>query len=257
MHSSKDILMTSRRLSRATSGILLLLISLFAVCQVSVAHAQIDAKDLSDPSLTAEERKQATLLWLDKYLTDSELMRKEDMAKIREAVAKMTPTQLDGWLKQTKSLSEYVESPQWQETKRWLKGFLRVQAIYSDKEIQQLRTEILNADADQMLAIMKRIQAKHESMTWMHQASQQTRAVEVTNRNANVAQQAAAASRSRASSTANVAAIRIGSCQGSEAIQRLSSSRSPDHLARRGSRHRLARSSWRWRLGLLSGGRRG
>jgi len=51
---------------------------------------------------------------------------------------------------------------------------------------------------------MKRIQAKHESMTWMHQASQQTRAVEVTNRNANVAQQAAAASRSRSSSTANV-----------------------------------------------------
>ena len=48
--------------------------------------------------------------------------------------------------------------------------FLRVQAIYSDAEIEQLRDEVYAADADQMLAILKRIQAKHEALVWMHGA---------------------------------------------------------------------------------------
>ncbi len=213
MHSPTNLLTTARCRSRIAKGILLAT-PLLLLFHASVAFAQDPSKDLSDPSLTSAERKEATRLWLDKYLTDSELMRTEDITKIREAVERMSPSQLERWLQSTEQLREYVESPQWQETKRWLKGFLRVQAIYSDAEIQQLRNDILNADADQMLAIMKRIQAKHESLVWMHQASEQTRAADVKQRNTNVAQQAAAASRSRSSSTANVPLFGSGAAKG-------------------------------------------
>ena len=68
-----------------------------------------------------------------------------------------------------------MESEKWQDTKVWLREFLRVQKMYSDAEIAQLRTDLINADATQMLAILKRIQAKHDSMVWMHQASDKSR----------------------------------------------------------------------------------
>lgn len=169
--------------------------------QAARLPAQITEEDLTDPSLTDAERKQATLLWLDQYLADAVLMSKDDTTKIREAVERMTPTQLDQWLKSTRDLFTYVESPQWQETRTWLRGFLKVQAIYSDKEIAQLKSDIRNADASQMLDIMKRIQAKHESLVWMHQASQQSRAMQVQQRNASVAQQAAVTAKARAANT--------------------------------------------------------
>jgi hypothetical protein len=129
-------------------------------------------------------------------------MAADDVDKIRQAVAGMTPSQLRQWLAQMKDLIDYVESPQWQETKAWLRGFLRVQAIYSDEEIAKLRTEVRNADANELMQIMKRIQAKHEQLVWMHQASQQTRSAEVAARNQSVARQAAATSSARASRTA-------------------------------------------------------
>ncbi len=194
--------------------ILALAALLLVVSQASIARAQIATKDLTDPSLTDTERQKATMLWLDKYLTDSELMRKEDVAKIHEAVGNMTPSQLEQWLKQTEQLREYVESPQWQETKRWLRSFLRVQAIYSDKEIQQLRNEILNADAGQMLAILKRIQAKHASMTWMHQASEKSRAMAVKQRDASVTKQSRAMASARSSSSSNAPLFGAGFSNG-------------------------------------------
>jgi hypothetical protein len=164
------------------------------------ATAQLTAADLTRPDLTDAERKEATLLWLDKYLADSVLMSQENTAKIRQAVEQMSPTQLTQWLQQTTELAEYVESPAWQDTKTWLRSFLRVQNMYSDEQIKQLRNDILNADSQQMLQILKGIQEKHESLTWMHGAYQQMRATEVQQRNASVAEQSAAAARSRRSS---------------------------------------------------------
>ena len=83
----------------------------------------------------------------------------------------MSPSQLERWSVQTRQLREYVESPQWQTTKKWLHSFLKVQAIYSDKELQEFRQKLFDADADQLLVMLQQIQAKHESMVWMQQAS--------------------------------------------------------------------------------------
>ena len=142
-----------------------------------------------DANLPIEERREMTLQWLDRYLTESELLRKEDMDKIRAGVAQMSPSQLEQWLAQTKDLRAYVEGEKWQETKTWLRGFLRVQAMYTDAEIQKLRNDLVNADAAQMLVILKRIQAKHDSLVWMHDAAEKSRQIAVLHRDATMAAQ--------------------------------------------------------------------
>ncbi len=142
-----------------------------------------------DASLPIEERRELTLQWLDRYLTESDLLRREDMDKIRAAVAQMSTSQLAQWLDQTKDLREYVESEKWQQTTTWLRGFLRVQAMYSEADIQQLRNDIVNADAAQMLVILKRIQAKHDALVWMKQAAEKSRQIAVEHRDAQVAAQ--------------------------------------------------------------------
>lgn len=148
---------------------------------------------IDDANLPIQERRDLTLRWLDQYLTESDLLRKEDMDRIKAGVEQLTPSQLELWLGQTKDLREFVESPKWQDTKVWLREFMRVQKMYSDAEIARLRAELVNADAPQMLAILKRIQAKHDSMVWMHQASDKSRQLSMRTREENIAAQEAAA----------------------------------------------------------------
>jgi alanyl-tRNA synthetase len=158
-----------------------------------------------DSSLPIQERRDITLQWLDRYLTESELLRKSDMDQIRAAVERMAPSQLEQWLAQTKDLRAYVESEKWQDTKTWLRGFLRVQAMYSDAQVQKLRNDLINADATQMLTILKRIQAKHDALVWMHEASEKSRQLAVLQRDESVAAQEAAAAAARAAGAENVA----------------------------------------------------
>jgi hypothetical protein len=176
-------------------------LALGATCS---AYGQAASQDPAGANLSDPDRQRETLDWLDKYLTDTDLMHPDEVAKIRTAIAQMSPSQLDRWLVQTKQLREYVESPAWQETKKWLRGFLKVQAMYSDQELQEFREKLFNADAEQMLAILQRIQAKHESMVWMHQASNKSREMGVQSRNATVARQDATNNAARTAATRDV-----------------------------------------------------
>jgi hypothetical protein len=170
----------------------ILLATTLAWSPVGSAYGQAPTQDLADANLSDPDRQRETLDWLDTYMTGSDLMSRDDVAKIRAAVVQMSPSQLERWLKQTRDLRAYVESPQWQDTKKWLNGFLKVQAIYSDKEIQEFRQQLFDADPEQMLAMLQRIQAKHESMVWMHQAAGKSRETDLQARNAMVARQDAA-----------------------------------------------------------------
>ena len=112
------------------------------------------------------------------------------MDKIRAGVAQMSPSQLEQWLAQTKDLRAYVESEKWQDTKTWLRGYLRVQAVYSDAEIQRLRNDLINADAAQMLALLK----AHSSQTRLISVDagrglEKSRQIAVLHRDATVAAQ--------------------------------------------------------------------
>ena len=153
--------------------------------------------DIADSNLTDAERRERTLLWLDTFLTESGLLRQEDIEQIREAVARMSDTQLREWLEQTRELRLYAESDQWQRTSQWLREYLRVQAVYTEQELEKLRNDLVQAAPSEMLAILKRIQAKHDALAWMHQAAERNRDVEVAERDAYFAQQAAASEAAR------------------------------------------------------------
>lgn len=144
-----------------------------------------------DPLLPLNERRDLTLQWLDRALTESGLLQPEDMAKIRAAVLQMAPSQLEQWLAETKDLRAYIEGEKWQATRRWLQEFLRLQVTYSDAEIQQLRDQIVQADATQMLDILKRLQAKYDSLVWWREAAEKSRQIAVMSRDENQALQAA------------------------------------------------------------------
>ncbi len=193
----------SARIYCQLSASILLAITL-ALSPVGSTCGQAPTPNLADANLSDPDRQRETLDWLDTYMTGSDLMSRDDVAKIRAAVVQMSPSQLERWLKQTRDLRAYVESPQWQDTKKWLNGFLRVQAIYSDKEIQEFRQQLFDADPEQMLAMLQRIQAKHESMVWMHQAAGKSREIDVQARNAMVARQDSANNAARTSANRNI-----------------------------------------------------
>ena len=109
-------------------ALLLLLVATATALAASSAWGQL----VDDPTLPVQERRDITLQWLDRYLTESQLLRREDMDKIRAAVEQMSSSQLEQWLEQTKDLRAYVESEKWQETKVWLREFLRVLPKSSD-----------------------------------------------------------------------------------------------------------------------------
>lgn len=154
--------------------------------------AQVPGSLPDVPGLTDAERRESTLRWLDSFLTESNLLRPEDTAQIRDAVLQMSTSQLEQWLAQTRTLREYVESEPWQRTRIWLREFLRVQNVYGEEELQRMREELINADADEMLAILKRIQARHDRLAWMHAAAEQQRQFAVRGRDLSMAEQAAA-----------------------------------------------------------------
>ena len=138
--------------------------------------------------------------------------------------------------------ARYVESEKWQDTKTWLRGFLRVQAMYSDAQVQKLRDDLINADATQMLTILKRIQAKHDALVWMHEASEKSRQLAVLQRDESVAAQEAAAAAARAAGSENVATAGGAQADTSRAARNkagLSGPRRVDQCSRHVARHRM------------------
>ncbi len=125
------------------------------------------------------EELQETLDWLDRYLTVQVIFDQEDMIKLRKEVAKMSPEQLQAWLNQTKQLRERLASPEWDRTQKYLSDFLSKQAVYSDEEIEQMRTEASEMTPDQLMGLLDKIQNKFAEMTGMAQASDQRRQLEV------------------------------------------------------------------------------
>ncbi len=177
---------------RLCLALLSLLLSLLLVGEpgtITTVSGQQPTVDLADEKVSDSERLSETLDWLDKYMADSDLAPPGSFEKVRAVVAQLTPSQLEQWLIQTRRLRQYIESPEWQETKQWLRGYLKVQAVYSEQEIQSFRKRLFDADPNELLAMLQQIQAKHESMVWMHQASTQSRSMSVQARNAQVARQ--------------------------------------------------------------------
>jgi hypothetical protein len=170
------------------------------LCCVSVAAVPAHAQTPRNSQPSQQDLRREALDWLDQYLTNQVLLKREDMTKIRQTVSQMSPSQLEDWLTKTQELRAYLESDAWQDTNNWLREFLRVQAIYSDEEIEELKEKIAAADPAELLEILEDIQRKHSSLRSMHRASDQNRSASLKARDATIKQQQAAAKAARKSS---------------------------------------------------------
>ena len=108
-----------------------------------LAHAHTLLADTSDA--TNDSSKKQAITWVDTYRGRQALFHDEDIAQLRKKLSEGTDTEAREWLEKTKEPRQVLDSERWQQTQKWLRQFLRVQAIYSDEQIEELRSETLDA----------------------------------------------------------------------------------------------------------------
>lgn len=84
--------------------------------------------------------KEKALAWLDEFAARQVLFHTEDVLKARGKVAAMSPEEAAAWWKEKAPQREALSSREWLETEKWLREFLKVQAVYSADEIRQMQT---------------------------------------------------------------------------------------------------------------------
>ena len=80
---------------------------------------------------------QKAIAWLDHFASEQVLFHDQDIARIRKKLVEAPPEKAQQWLDETAELRRKLESPEWQKTRKWLDEFLKVQAIYTDKELAE------------------------------------------------------------------------------------------------------------------------
>jgi hypothetical protein len=152
---------------------------------VSVGAEQDDQGDrATDPASNAEYQREMreALDWLDRYLTTEVLFDRQDIARIREEVAEMSPDQLREWLDRTRQIRARLESPEWARTREFLRDFLSKQAMYSDEEIEEFRKNAAEMSPEELTELLDRVEEKHASISGMFKASEEKRADSVESR---------------------------------------------------------------------------
>ena len=95
-------------------------------------------------------------------------------------------------MRETRRLRTILQSPEWQDTRRWMREFLAVQAIYSEEELAEFRLDVEQMTPAEMIDVIERIRRKHESLIWTRQASERNRQASLGLRNNLVQQQRSA-----------------------------------------------------------------
>src|SRR6266850_890306 len=73
---------------------------------------------------SAEKTKKEALEFLDSYARFQVLFHPEDVKKLRDRVAAMTPEEATAWWAKTTPQRQLLTSPEWAETEAWLRKFL-------------------------------------------------------------------------------------------------------------------------------------
>jgi len=122
-----------------------------------------------------QEEKRKILDWLDRYQAVQVIFKEDHIEKLRANVARMPKDDLDRWLAQTAEVRAVLDSDEWQETREWYREFLRVQAIYSDEEIERSREKAAKASPKELCEILLDIKRRREALRWMQAASETRR----------------------------------------------------------------------------------
>ncbi len=150
-----------------------------------VPVAQLPAQDdsSSEAPTTIAQQRQEVLEWLEGYVGDEILLRPEDLKSLIEKVRSLSDEEFAKWYRESRRLRAILQSPEWEDTRAWLREFLAVQAMYSDEELEEFRVDIANMAPEDVIKVLERIRRKHQSMIWMRQASERNRQASLSLRN--------------------------------------------------------------------------
>ena len=131
-------------------------------------------------TLWAEEPtpKAQALVWIDDFASVQILFSPEDVEKLKTKVSEMSDEEAAKWWEQSQPHRELLDSDQWQETRAWLKEFLKVQAIYSDEEVRYFQSEAFAKAQESPLSlkeVMDSVTARRKKLAARAQRSAQTR----------------------------------------------------------------------------------
>ncbi len=90
----------------------------------------------------ADDSKKEALAWIDSYRKVQVMFHDKDIERVRKKLEESTPEKAAEWLKDTKEMRKALDSPEWKETRVWFKEFLKVQAIYTDEQIEEFRKKV-------------------------------------------------------------------------------------------------------------------
>ena len=168
-------------------------LSAFA-CLLLAAPAGAQSVAAADDSKDGRAKAQA-LKWIDRFATVQVLFSVGDVKRLRKKVAKMTETEAAAWWDKSATHRELVESADWQETRRWLREFLRVQAIYSDEQVEYFQSEAFTKaeqSSRSLKEVMDEITTKRKELVAGHRSSEQMRQQQLEYRQAYLQDQVAA-----------------------------------------------------------------
>jgi len=156
--------------------------SIFLACLwgvVCIASCCTAAECLAAEDAKPAEVKQQALAWLDEFAKEEVLFSQKDLEKLRAKVASMSDEEAAAWWKKSAQERELLDSEQWQETRDWLREFLKVQAIYSDEQIRYFQSEAFAKAVKsprELKDIMAEITARRKALAAGARQSAQTRA---------------------------------------------------------------------------------
>ena len=125
--------------ARVLAGVCFALV--FMVGSTGLAQEKAAAQTADDVKSQADVDKDTVLKWLDAYRKKQVLFHDEDIARLRKDLADDTADEARRWWARTAEIRAALDSTEWELTREWLREFLRVQAIYSDQEIDEFRNE--------------------------------------------------------------------------------------------------------------------
>ncbi len=146
-------------------------VMIFTICHLGVPAAAYQPSG----ERTSEEQRQTALDWIDRYLSETVLFKRDDVEAYREKIKRMTPAEMGQRTEKTHDVRAILESKEWQTTDAWLKDFLKVQAIYSQEEIDAFQAEAASATSDDLIEMLKDIEQRHKQLIWMRSVSERKR----------------------------------------------------------------------------------
>jgi hypothetical protein len=120
--------------------------------------------------------------WLESFARYQVLFNADDVKKLRDRVAAMTPEEAAKWWEQTTPQRKVLASPEWSETEEWLRKFLNVQAKYSDEEIREFQKEAADKAKESALSleeVLLRISQARKKLVGGAQAAEETRKLQL------------------------------------------------------------------------------